>query len=444
VTQAWAASTTYLVGNQVVLGGNIYVCDTDGVSASSGGPTGTGTNIVDGTTRWDYVSAVGTNTIGASLADQQAGITCDPANFMFATVWKNRLWFVEEGTARAWYMPVGQLYGTATSINFGVRFKGGGHLVGLYSWSYDGGSGMDTLLVAISSAGDVAIYQGTDPSSASTFGLKGVWSVGGVPAGRRVATDYGGELLVLSSLGVVPLSKLVVGGATEAAGLYATAKISNLFSRLMQSRRNLDGWAVHIHPTDNALMVLVPDASGGPGEPLVMAMGTKGWTQYRDLPIISGETWGGEFYFGTDEGTVCWNTDYIDAVTLADPNVYSEIQWSVLTAFRDLGNARQKRLHMIQPKILSSSSAPTVQTTARFNYNFTEPANPSPNPAGLADAWDAGVWDAAIWGGEFSPYMPIQGAAGMGRDVAVAVRGRATSKTTLVALTVFFEQGGVL
>jgi hypothetical protein len=124
--------------------------------------------------------------------------------------------------------------------------------------------------------------------------------------------------------------------------------------------------------------------------------------------------------------------------------VYSEIQWSVLTAFRDLGNARQKRLLMIQPKILSSSAAPTVQTTARFNYNFTEPANPSPNPAGLADAWDAGVWDAAIWGGEFSPYMPIQGAAGMGRDVAIAVRGRATSKTTLVALTVFFEQGGVL
>lgn len=444
VTQAWAGSTTYEIGNQVVLGGNIYICDTNGVSAATGGPTGTGTNIVDGTTRWDYVGAASSTVIGASLADQQAGITCDPADFVFCTVFKNRLWFVERATTRAWYLPVGQLYGTATSIDLGARMRAGGPLVGLYNWSYDGGSGMDTLLVAISTTGDVVIYAGTDPSSATTFGLKGTWSVGGVPAGRRVATDYGGELLILSSLGVVPLSRLVSGAVTADASLYATQKVANLFSRYMQARK-ARGWAIHLHPTDNALMVLVPpESAGGDPMPLVMAMATKGWSQYRDLPIECGETWNGEFYFGTSDGKVCWNIDHVDAVTLADPNVWSQIEWSVMTAFQSLGNARFKRVHSMRPTILSGGTVPALQCTARYGYNLSEPSAPSTLTVSLSGAWDSGTFDAAIWGGDFTPYQPIQGGAGMGREVAIAVRGAATSRTTLVSIDVFFEQGGVL
>ena len=60
---AWAGSTAYSNGGgaaensgQVVInGGNAYVCKTSGTSASSGGPTGTGTGISDGSCTWDYV-----------------------------------------------------------------------------------------------------------------------------------------------------------------------------------------------------------------------------------------------------------------------------------------------------------------------------------------------------------------------------------------------------
>jgi hypothetical protein len=58
--QAWAGSTAYSIGQRVYNGANVYNCVTNGTSASSGGPTGTGTNISDGTAAWDYVeSAVG-------------------------------------------------------------------------------------------------------------------------------------------------------------------------------------------------------------------------------------------------------------------------------------------------------------------------------------------------------------------------------------------------
>jgi hypothetical protein len=52
----WAASTVYNTGDTRNNGGRLYTVTTGGTSASSGGPTGTGTGIVDNTVRWSYVS----------------------------------------------------------------------------------------------------------------------------------------------------------------------------------------------------------------------------------------------------------------------------------------------------------------------------------------------------------------------------------------------------
>ena len=54
---AWLPNTAYSIGDYVVNDSNkLYVCDQNGTSAASGGPTGTGANITDNTTRWDYVA----------------------------------------------------------------------------------------------------------------------------------------------------------------------------------------------------------------------------------------------------------------------------------------------------------------------------------------------------------------------------------------------------
>jgi hypothetical protein len=53
----WTPSTAYTAGNLVINGGNIYLCTVSGTSAGSGGPTGTGPAIVDGTVTWKYISA---------------------------------------------------------------------------------------------------------------------------------------------------------------------------------------------------------------------------------------------------------------------------------------------------------------------------------------------------------------------------------------------------
>ncbi|MGC4119801.1 MAG: hypothetical protein QM765_35545 [Myxococcales bacterium] len=52
----WVGSTAYAVGDTVVWGGGkVYRCVVAGTSASTGGPTGTGSNIADGGAQWTYL-----------------------------------------------------------------------------------------------------------------------------------------------------------------------------------------------------------------------------------------------------------------------------------------------------------------------------------------------------------------------------------------------------
>lgn len=56
-TSAWSGSINYTSGEVVLNGGNQYICTSAGVSASSGGPTGTSIAITDGTVTWRYVGS---------------------------------------------------------------------------------------------------------------------------------------------------------------------------------------------------------------------------------------------------------------------------------------------------------------------------------------------------------------------------------------------------
>ncbi len=367
----------------------------------------------------------------------------DPATFVSVTVWGSRAWFTIKNTGQACYLDAGSIYGIATAFNFGPRFPHGGYLVGLFSWSTDGGSGMTTKLVGISAGGDVVIYAGSDPASPDTFGIVGVWFVGGVPAGRRIATDFGGDLLIISRLGLVPLSKLVIGNPSVDRTVYATAKIANIFNLLMQTYGSLMGWAVVVHPTDNALMVLVPVAAGQPTVQLVMSYATRSWSYYRNLPILSADVWEGDLYFGTADGRTCVNRGYVDNLLLADNTSYSAVAWSLLTAYR--GSGSMKQVQSVRPIFVADEKPPPFQVTVKYDFDQDEPAVLSAAQAAQAGGWDVDTWDDGVWSGGFSASATtVVGASGMGRDVALAIRGNSSGRTVFVGADIYYNEGGVL
>ncbi len=72
VSQPWVALTAFSLNQQVHNGGNVYRATTAGTSASSGGPTGTGSGIADGTVVWTYVGPVGMTLDNTSFAAGQS------------------------------------------------------------------------------------------------------------------------------------------------------------------------------------------------------------------------------------------------------------------------------------------------------------------------------------------------------------------------------------
>jgi hypothetical protein len=97
----WTPLTSFALGVGVTNGANSYVCTQAGTSAVSGGPTGTGSGIVDGTCQWSFFSAAtplppGQYDLEVWLTDAQnnrlasfpAGpLTLTPASFLpFGTV----------------------------------------------------------------------------------------------------------------------------------------------------------------------------------------------------------------------------------------------------------------------------------------------------------------------------------------------------------------------
>jgi hypothetical protein len=368
----------------------------------------------------------------------------DPDLFVFVVVWKHRAWFVQKDSSLAWYLPVDSITGTVAPVDFGPQFRHGGTLVGLWSLTMDGGAGIDDFLVGISSAGDLVVWEGSDPSSAATFALRGIWYLGAVPAGRRFAPDYGGDVLVLSSLGVIPLTRLRSGGSIEIDDAYATRKISPALGQELTDRGTDFGWDLRIHPEDKTLVIVTPDDGAATGrEQWALSLNGKGWAQHTGVPINCVEPWKGKMYFGTEDGRVCINDGDVDNNQLAGSSNAIAIEWSVLTGFTDLGSPVNKSVTMARPHFITDGTAPNFAIEARYDYDLSAIASvPFTAQSGATWIWGTAIWGSSLWGSGRGTAGSWRGLSGIGSSVAIALRGSSQGRTTLTKIDVTYVAGG--
>lgn len=390
----------------------------------------------ESTNTWTKV-VEGDGTDGASIKG------ANPDKFRHVTSWKHRLWFAEEGESTGWYLPAYQETGTVSPKYFGAQFRYGGELVGVFSWTVDGGTGIDDLLVAISRGGDLVMYRGTDPDFEETFGLQGVWWVGQIPPGRNIASDFGGDLFILSRLGCLPLSKLVSGGLIRDPTLYASAKISNLFNRLMTERGHLYGWNIKMHPSDNLLIVTVPATPDKPQQQLAMSLATKGWAQHTGVPMTCLEAFRGTLYFGTNDGRVCVNDGFVDDARLDGTQGYA-IDCSLLTAYNNIGSAQKKRVHIIKAYFSTDGTRPGYSLQARYDFDLLDLQALPVAATSPSNAWDVMTWDDPKWGVGTGKESRFKGATGIGTNVAIVCRFTTKTSTTLIGFDAVYDAGGYL
>ena len=366
----------------------------------------------------------------------------NPADVDFVTVWKSRLWFVEKNSADAWYLPPAALTGTPVLFTFGNKFRQGDGLVGIYNWTIDGGEGGDDYLVAVGRGGDVIVYRGSDPAQSATFDMVGSWYIGPIPAGHRITNDYGGDLLVLSSFGLVSLRSMIEGAQLGDNSKYVSAPISPYIREVMRGTLEDIGWEVRVDPDEGVVIIMSPERPGKARTQFVMYISTQAWCMYRGLDMDCGWYAGTSFYYGKDN-VVIEMAGTLEGVSF-DGVAREPIPWALLTSYQDYdAPARWKRMQFMRPLFIAEY-APDYTIHARYDFDVTDLGTLPVSLPKDGSLWDEALWDDGIWGGGFSVIQQPKGGSGMGRHVAVQVIGRSSFRTTFVGVDVMLDGGGML
>jgi roadblock/LC7 domain-containing protein len=247
---------------------------------------------------------------GTTWVDRTAAITTPPGPGSLdaslavnVTAHKKRLWFVPVASTDLYYLDTEAVEGTAHKFPVGSLLKRGGYIMAMGTYSVDAGEGMDDLFVAISSEGEVIIYSGTDPASATLWQLVGVYHVGD-PLGRRSLFQAGGDLMMIIEHGVVPISTALKMDKAVLGEKAATKNIKQAYVDAVARARLAQGWEICSFPLHNMALVNVPGTGSSPIQQFVFNTTTGAWALFEGYNARCWAEYQGHLHFGTDDGRV--------------------------------------------------------------------------------------------------------------------------------------------
>jgi hypothetical protein len=365
----------------------------------------------------------------------------------FIMTHKQRVWMVKRGGADAYYLAVDSVEGDAIKFNFGSKFEHGGTLRGLWSWTIDGGDGVDDFLIALGGGGDVLVYYGPDPSQ-QQWSLRGNYFIGQPPQARRISTSYGGDLYLLSSYGIVSVRDLLNGVDYSNVKVGPAGSITRFLRDGVQQEPASYQWALNVHPRDGFLQIITPlrDISQGDTRhrQYVMNLLTQAWGWWRDVPMICSANQLGEYFIGGPDGVVYIYDGALDNTRL-NGTVGDPIEFGGLTSFQPYGNHGQYMRPSFIRAVGLSGGVVALNVKAVFDYEVNENIiQPPPNSRGSGSVWDTDLWDSGTWDFLFGGAATPIGASGLGRTMAVGYRGSSESRITITAWDVMYTAGGLL
>jgi hypothetical protein len=392
---------------------------------------------------WTYDASGGWVNRTASIT----GAGTAPPKFDFVMAWKNRLWFVENDSTRAWYLATNAIQGSANEFDFGGLFVHGGDLKALASWTVDAGEGVDDKLVVAGQGGDILVYQGTDPASATTFAIVGRWYVGHVPAGRRFMDKYGGDLMIICENGIERMTRLLQGRGllSPREESLAMDRYTEVIAADVRLTRFQKFWQMIALIGEETLLVLTPHTAATNSKQYAFGTLSQGWSENTNMPMVCADVFEGDLYFGTPTGTVCkaFSGETDDQLSDATPGrtVVGEVQTAFVAMDND--NQNHKRVLMVMP-MFQAPRAPSLALRVNTEWSYRPPgATPILNSVDTA-LWNVALWNAALWGGAPSTYNTWVGAEGLGVYASLRLAVAGAPGTTFTSWKLLTEAGGVM
>lgn len=376
-----------------------------------------------------YDGATWTAIDGASVPAITGVTTSNLSNVL---LFKNRLWFIERNTLKAWYLPTLSIGGAAQALDMSAFAVEGGVLVDMIAWTLDAGTGVDDMLVFITNQGEVIVWRGTDPASSGSWALAGIWKLGAA-LGQRCLFKYGGDALMLTLDGLLPLAEALQSSQLDPR-VALTDKIQGAISSASDTFQNNFGWQILYYPKRNALWLNVP-MGNGQQQQYVMNQITKAWCNFTGWPSNCWELFKDEPYYGTT-GAVhhAWDLTYGDRG--------AGIPGTGVQAFNYFEmRGVEKYFTRARPNILTTGQ-PAIGMGLAVDFNV----NQSPPPIAFAPvnygAWDIGAWDVALLGQNLTIQNNWLGVAGIGYCAAPFFRSMSSGVQIQWASTDIVFQAG--
>lgn len=348
--------------------------------------------------------------------------------------WKRRLWYVEKNSLRVWYSAADAIAGALTSFTFSGIFRRGGKLLAIIPWTRDSGAGSDDLFVAVTSMGEVAIYQGTDPSAAATFALVGVYSLG-TPVGTRFYTQYGGDVLLLTSEGLIPLTKYIQSETIDRT-VALTDRIQQSLSTDISSYGTTQGWEVHVHFDATFLFINVP-AGTGTAYQYAMNLITGAWSRFLIGGALTWAVQGNTLFMG--DATQTYNA-WTGGVDVAEA-----ISYWMIPAFSYFRAPTQQKVFGLSRVLFEADTPPLFRWAFLGDFDLTYSFVPLFAAANSGNLWDVALWDQGSWDAltTYSKlWHALAGVSYAGTQVIYGVS--AGSTTRIISIDYTYEVGALL
>jgi hypothetical protein len=379
--------------------------DNEAISSASGAATANGDSV-------------------AGSAVTITGVTTSTLNQVW--LYKTRLFFTEKDSQSVWYLPVASIGGAAVEIPLGQIFRKGGNVLFGATWSLDSGSGIDDVCVFVSTNGEIAVYEGNDPSSAADWALRGVYEISR-PLNKHSYFKAGGDLAILTEDGIIPISEALQKDRAALQAVAITYPIEDAWKAAIANRTTDFPITPTLWQSQALLMIGVP--GGASGVTYVANARTGAWCRYTGWDVRCGAVASDRLYFGTNAGLVMLGQDGGSDAGVAYSGYY-------VPKFTDGGNTGYKVANHAGLTVKSNVS-PAFRMAAFSNYAIGTYPTADPLRAESADTWGSGVWGTFVWGPGSAEYAftvwKVVRASGFSLSPAVVVT---SNQTTLPAFEI--------
>lgn len=401
------------------------------LTGGTSGATATIIKVIDnGTTGTLWLDSVtGTFQDNETIADDDSGSAtadgsattlwgkvdgADPANLSQNWVYKNRLFYVEKNSLNAWYLAVDSISGTITKLPLGGVFTLGGSLLFGATWSIESGDGLSEQCAFFTTEGEVAVFSGNDPSSSSTWSKVGTYRIG-KPKGPKAYIRAGGDVVIATDIGAIPLSVAVQRDIAALAPSAISYPIEVAWNEAIAERTN--DWTCAVWPTKQMVIVALPTADGEQPQMFVANARTGAWCLFTGLDATCMAVFGDRLFFGSKDGLVGEME-----VTGADQGIpYTA---TVIPLFDPLKSPASIKTGLLARSTVRAPSKVQVGLSLQADYNISLPSPPNDLAITADNVWGAGVWGKSKWGtaADKQTFREWQSVSGDGYALAVAAQ----------------------